>query len=56
MDTATAVGLGTGSIRGAGRVTRDLMDAAKGETQPRRGGLNSDALATIGIKVVKSDA
>ena len=34
MDTATAVGLGTGSLKDAGAVTRDLMELPRG-TQDR---------------------
>lgn len=51
LDRATATGLGTGSIKDAERMTRNLMTVAKGESRPRSGGLNAGALALMGIKV-----
>ena len=51
MDTATAVGLGTGSLKDAGAVTRDLMELPRGGARSRSSGLNAGALALMGIKL-----
>ena len=51
LDHGTAVGLGTGTLKDAGEVTRNLMSVAQGDTRPRRSGLNAGALALMGIKV-----
>ena len=51
LDQGTAVGLGTGSLKDAKEVARNLMSMAQGETRPRRSGPSPAALAMMGIKV-----
>ena len=51
LDHGTAVALGTGSLKDAKAVTRNLMSAARGEGRPRRSTPSPAALALMGIKV-----
>ncbi len=51
LDSSTSVALGTGSIKDAKGVTRNLMKQAQGNTRPRRGTLSEGALAAMGIGV-----
>lgn len=53
LDAATATGLGTGSFKDAERVTRNLMDVAKGEKRRHRAPLTEHAAALMGIKIEK---
>ena len=53
LDAATAMGLGTGSFKDTERVTRNLMDVARGETRRRRAPLTEHAAALMGIKIEK---
>ncbi len=52
LDAATATGLGSGSLKDAKAVTRNLMDTARGETRRRRAQLTGAAAAALmGIKI-----
>ncbi len=51
LDAATATGLGSGSIKDAEKVTRNLMDTARGEKRRRRAQLTEAAAALMGIKI-----
>ena len=53
LDAATSAGLGTGSMKDAETVARNLMDVARGETRRRRAPLTEAGAALMGIKIEK---
>ncbi len=53
LDAATSTGLGSGSIKDAETVTRNLMDLASGETRRRVAPLTEAGAAIMGIKIEK---